>query len=192
MTSSFGEIVPALLVHAVGSRVAIHHGDPEGAREDLVRAQLIRPLTSHAAPWFAVDALLEVARAYLALADPAGAQASLRQAERIVSRRPALGVLIPELLALRRRLADAVATLGGSSTLTTAELRVLPFLPTYLSFQEIADRLVVSRNTVKTHVMSIYGKLQASSRGEAVERAVELGLLEPFPGLEPSRGGRRG
>ena len=58
---------------------------------------------------------------------------------------------------------------------------MLPLLPTYLSFQEIADRLVVSRNTVKTHAMSIYGKLQATSRGEAVERAVELGLLEPYP-----------
>ena len=67
---------------------------------------------------------------------------------------------------------------------TNAELRLLPLLPTYLSFQEIADRLLISRNTVKTHAMSIYGKLQASSRGEAVERAVELGLVEPYPGLE--------
>ena len=38
------------------------------------------------------------------------------------------------------------------------ELRILPLLPTYLSFQDIADRLGVSRNTVKTHAMSIYGK----------------------------------
>ena len=43
----------------------------------------------------------------------------------------------------------------------------------------------MSRNTVKTHAMSIYGKVWASSRGEAVERAVALGLLEPYPGLEP-------
>ena len=63
---------------------------------------------------------------------------------------------------------------------------MLPFLPTYLSFQEIAERLMISRNTVKTHAMSIYGKLWASSRGEAVERAVEMGLLEPYPAL--SRG----
>jgi ATP/maltotriose-dependent transcriptional regulator MalT len=41
----------------------------------------------------------------------------------------------------------------------------------------------VSRHTVKTQTVSIYGKLGASSRGEAVDRAIELGLLEPFPGL---------
>jgi LuxR family maltose regulon positive regulatory protein len=86
--------------------------------------------------------------------------------------------------------ADAASTLAGSSTLRNAELRVLPLLPTYLSFQDIADRLGISRNTVKTHAMSIYGKLQASSRGEAVERAVELGLLEPYPGLDPWRPGQ--
>jgi LuxR family maltose regulon positive regulatory protein len=151
-----------------------------------VKAQLTRPLASHAAPWFAVDALLEVARAYLALSDPAGAQAAYRQAEQIVRRRPALGVLVAELSALGQQLGDATTTLAGSSTLTNAELRMLPLLPTYLSFQEIADRLLVSRNTVKTHAMSIYGKLQASSRGEAVERAMEIGLLEPFPGLDPT------
>jgi LuxR family maltose regulon positive regulatory protein len=84
---------------------------------------------------------------------------------------------------VERLLSDAKATLVGSSTLTSAELRVLPLLPTYLSFQEIAERLLISRNTVKSHAMSIYGKLWASSRGEAVERAVEIGLLEPYPAL---------
>jgi LuxR family maltose regulon positive regulatory protein len=179
----FDELVASLIVHAVGARLAIHRGDLALGRAELVRAQLVRPLATHVAPWFAVDALLELARAYLAIADPAGAQIVIREAEQIVRRRPALGTLTTDLMEIRRRLASAASTLAGSSTLTAAELRLLPLLPTYLSFQEIADRLSISRNTVKTQAMSIYGKLQASSRGEAVERAIELGLLEPFPGL---------
>jgi len=174
----------SLVLHAVVARVAIQEGDLPTARESLVRAQLVRPLANHAIPWFSVYSLLHLARAYLAMAEPAGAQIVLREAEQIVRRRPALGVLTDELLDLRRRLAGAVSVIGGSATLTAAELRILPLLPTYLSFQDIADRLMISRNTVKTHAMSIYGKLWASSRGEAVERAVELGLLEPYPGLE--------
>ena len=63
-------------------------------------------------------------------------------------------------------------------SLTGAELRLLPYLATYLTFPEIASRLFISRNTVKTEAVSIYRKLTASSRSEAVERAVEVGLLE--------------
>ena len=178
----------AFFVHAIGARVAIARGDVATGRAELVRAQLVRPTASHAAPWVSVDALLELARAYLAISDPAGAQTALREAEAIIRHRPGLRTLVGELVELRRRIGGAADVLAGSSTLTSAELRVLPLLPTYLSFQDIADRLGISRNTVKTHAMSIYGKLWASSRGEAVERAVELGLLEPYPGLDGFRG----
>ncbi len=60
--------------------------------------------------------------------------------------------------------------------LTDAELRVLRLLPT-TSYAQIAATLYISLNTVKTHLRSIYQKLGASSRSEAIQRAVELRLL---------------
>ena len=63
-------------------------------------------------------------------------------------------------------------------SLTGAELRLLPYLATHLTFPEIATRLFISRNTVKTEAVSIYRKLGASSRSEAIERAIEVGFLE--------------
>jgi LuxR family maltose regulon positive regulatory protein len=173
----------AILVHAVAARVALHRGDAAHGREELVHAQLLRPLASYALPGVVVHALIEVARAYLSTGDPAGAGNAIAEAERILRRRPDLGSLPDQLGDVRRRVRESAHTLVGPSTLTPAELRLLPMLSTHLMFQEIADRLHVSRHTVKTHVVSIYGKLGVSSRGDAVERAIEIGLLEPFPGL---------
>jgi LuxR family maltose regulon positive regulatory protein len=63
-----------------------------------------------------------------------------------------------------------------TAPLTEAELRVLKLLPTTSSVQ-IAATLFISRNTVKTHLRSIYQKLGGSSRLEAIQRAVDLRLL---------------
>jgi LuxR family transcriptional regulator, maltose regulon positive regulatory protein len=60
--------------------------------------------------------------------------------------------------------------------MTAAELRVLKLLPTS-TYPEIGEALYISRNTVKTHLRSIYQKLGVSSRSEAIERAIELQLL---------------
>jgi LuxR family maltose regulon positive regulatory protein len=68
--------------------------------------------------------------------------------------------------------------------LTAAELRLLPLLTTHLSFREIAEQLYVSRNTVKTQAISAYRKLGVSSRSDAIERAVTLGLVDPSRALE--------
>lgn len=181
--TNLGDIAPSLLVHAVAARAAIHEGDRARGGTELVHAQHARPQATHALPWLSVAALLECARAYLAISDTAGARTALDEAQRISRRRPELGTLITELGELDRRTAHAAETLVGSSTLTPAELRLLPFLSTHLTFEEIGDRLSVSRHTIKTQAMSVYGKLQTSSRSQTVERAVALGLLEPFPGL---------
>ena len=66
----------------------------------------------------------------------------------------------------------------GASALTAAELRVLPLLATYLPIREIAAELFVSPHTVRAQVRSIYRKLGASSRNQAVNRARELALLD--------------
>jgi LuxR family maltose regulon positive regulatory protein len=107
------------------------------------------------------------------------------QAERIVQRRPDLGVLNGQVRDLRQRVDQAERTLAGPSALTPAELRLLPLLSTYLTFDEIGQRLSVTRHTAKAHALAIYGKLGASGRSEAIDRAIEIGLLEPFPGLSP-------
>jgi LuxR family maltose regulon positive regulatory protein len=60
--------------------------------------------------------------------------------------------------------------------LTAAEQRILTLLPTS-TYLQIADTLYVSRNTVKSHLRSIYAKLGVASRAEALERAVDLRLL---------------
>ena len=63
--------------------------------------------------------------------------------------------------------------------LSEAELRVVRYLPSNLTASEIASELVVSTNTVRTHMRHIYAKLDAHTRSEAVARARELGLVAP-------------
>ena len=60
--------------------------------------------------------------------------------------------------------------------LSLGELKVLRYLPTNLSRQQIAGELSVSANTVSTHIRSIYAKLQVRDRSAAVQRARELRL----------------
>jgi LuxR family transcriptional regulator, maltose regulon positive regulatory protein len=65
--------------------------------------------------------------------------------------------------------------------LSSAEARVLRYLPTKLSAPEIADEMYLSVNTVKTHMRHLYDKLGTHRRHEAVEQARALGLLAPSP-----------
>ncbi|MET8679801.1 LuxR C-terminal-related transcriptional regulator [Streptomyces sp. NPDC004647] len=66
--------------------------------------------------------------------------------------------------------------------LTDREHEVLAHAARMMSTREIAAELCLSANTVKTHLQSIYRKLSASRRGEAVRRALELGLLRQSGG----------
>jgi LuxR family maltose regulon positive regulatory protein len=73
--------------------------------------------------------------------------------------------------------AQGQSSVPPAEVLSPCELRVLRYLPTNLSWPEIAGELSVSLNTVSTHLRSIYAKLQVSDRSSAVQRARELRLL---------------
>ncbi|MET0520832.1 MAG: hypothetical protein ABW156_02490, partial [Jiangellaceae bacterium] len=147
------------LVFAAAARAAAHRGHMHAARQYVKRAARLRPLLTYALPVVSVQALLELARAYLAVVDPAGARAALEQAQGILQQRPDLGTLSAAADHLQSRLGQIVVVEVGASSLTTAELRLLPLLPTHLSFPEIGDRLFISRHTVKSQVNSLYRKL---------------------------------
>jgi LuxR family transcriptional regulator, maltose regulon positive regulatory protein len=129
-------------------------------------------------PVVSVQALLEMAHSYITLADPAGAAAVLTQADRILQQGPDLGVLEKRAAELRTALATVKAGAAGPSALTAAELRLQPLLPTHLSAPEIAARMYLSPHTIKSQALSIYRKLGATTRTQAVTGAREPGLLE--------------
>jgi LuxR family maltose regulon positive regulatory protein len=167
------------LVCAVAARIALHGGDIQTARQHLVSAQRTRSLLTYAFPHMAVQARIELIRGHLALGDLAGARTLMQEVNELLRRRPGLGRLVGEADALRDRLANERGfSAPGASSLTAAELRLLPMLSTHRSFAEIAAEMFLSRNTISSQAMSIYRKLGVGSRSQAVARSRELGLLE--------------
>ena len=171
------EYLTSALPFAVSARVAIRSGRTAEATTLLGRASAIRPRLGASIPILSVLSLLEMVRSYIELGDMGGARLVIREVSDIMAIRPDLGALTADRDALRSGLAALPSGRVGASSLTTAELRVLPLLVTHLSYPAIAERLYVSRHTVKTQAMSIYRKLGVSSRAEAVEAARGLGLI---------------
>jgi len=167
------------LVCAVQARTALHQGEIPAARQELVGAQRMRPELTYAIPHLAVQARIELARICIALTDLAGARTLTREIDELLQRRPGLGTLVGEAGALRAQLSRLRGPgAPGASALTAAELRLLPMLATHLSFPQIAEQMSLSRHTVKAEATSIYRKLGASSRDQAVMQARDLGLLD--------------
>jgi ATP/maltotriose-dependent transcriptional regulator MalT len=63
------------------------------------------------------------------------------------------------------------------STLSGREKDVLFLLITGLTNKAIADKLYVSADTIKTHTLNIYRKMEVSNRSSAILKAIELGWL---------------
>ena len=92
---------------------------------------------------------------------------------------PDPGVLARDLDDAERRLRGRARAADGrrGEDLSEREMAVLRYLPTPLTFAEIAGQLYVSKNTVRTHAQSIYRKLGAESRADAVAAARRERLL---------------
>ncbi|HWS45234.1 MAG TPA: helix-turn-helix transcriptional regulator, partial [Acidimicrobiia bacterium] len=151
-------------------------------------------------PYTRVGRYLESAVRNAASGDTRAAQTCLQRALAIVDRHGFRRALVDSRLPVREILTDyvgddrpfrmvatqllerMVADAGSGpsryvETLTERELMVLGFLPTMMSNSEIAAEMFFSVNTVKTHLKSIYRKLEVSRRRDAVVRARELNLI---------------
>jgi LuxR family maltose regulon positive regulatory protein len=164
------------ITFVASARSAVQDSDWVRARNDLARVHTNLP--EHAPPWFAVQVHLETARAHLGLSERDEAEAALARAEVALARAPDLGILSTRTAELREQLDRVSRPERSQEHLTPAELRLLPLLTTHLTFREIGELLQISRNTVKTQAICTYRKLGVTSRSEAIDRAVELGLVE--------------
>lgn len=155
-------------------------GIPTVAAEHRAQAVALLDRLEGMSPFHAACGYLECAESAVLTGDVDEATGLLGKAERRLRRLRDTG-LLPFALA---RVGAAIARASGRTTtvlverLSPAELRVLEYLPTHLSFGEIGEELFVSRNTVKSHAMAIYRKLGVTSRSAAVKEAGNFGLLD--------------
>jgi LuxR family transcriptional regulator, maltose regulon positive regulatory protein len=168
------------LVHLAQGRMLQHHRRLSDARSELERAAaLARRGLGLVELAYALVTLAELLRE---LGDRPAARELVLEARELLSSAPEPGTLVPRLVAraesrLRLVLHASGARSAVTEELTAREQAVLLLLPSGLSARELGGELGISRDTVKTHTKSIYRKLAASNRRDAVARARELGLL---------------
>ena len=174
--SGLGDYPMMALSLAVSAQVRSRTGRPEQAASDLSHSTRLLKQLEDFPPWYVAETLIVLARTAARLDDARSASRMLAEAGREFKLTPDATVLSEWI----ERVAGAIEAVSASAVrdLTPAELRVLQFLPTHLSFPEIAAQVFVSPNTVKTQAQGVYRKLGVSSRREAVEQALAAGLLD--------------
>jgi LuxR family maltose regulon positive regulatory protein len=162
------------MAHVADAWASALRGDHARARRAATIATTALEGLGDQNPRASAHARLGLAEADLALPDVGSAVRQLRAAEAHLAREPDAVVLHAWAAEILERIEHHR---GRPDALTAAEQRVLDQLPTHRSLEQIGEALYISRNTVKTHTLSIYRKLEVSSRHDAVERARTLGLL---------------
>jgi LuxR family maltose regulon positive regulatory protein len=173
--SGLGDYPTMAIVAATSAYVRVRDGRAGESAADLrLGVRLLRRLDNFGA-WYEIETRITLAAAAARLSDIALARELLGEASVLLASCAGAPALVDWL----RNAEAAVERVEASAAadLTPAELRILRFLPTHLSFPQIAAEIYLSPNTVKTQAQAIYRKLGASSRREAVERARRAGLL---------------
>jgi LuxR family maltose regulon positive regulatory protein len=157
-----GSIIETLVVRALAHRA---RGDLDAAVADLCRALVQGVPVGYVRMFLDEGAVMEDLL-----------QTVVRRGEAPGSEHAAELIRIAQLdrEAPPRRVADAAP---GTERLSDRELEVVRLLATDLTGPEIAGRLFVSVNTLRTHTKHIFTKLDVSSRRAAVRRAADLGLV---------------
>jgi len=170
-------VPPTTPVTAINALAAARSGDDHNARNWLAICRQQLQGYHSIAPWYNVFNRLPLIRAAIALRDRRLALDLFQEASTWLARcgdAPGVVRVLAELEADVHRLPSGSEHV---EQLTPAEARVLAYLPTHLSLADIAQRLFVSRNTVKSHTLAVYRKFGVTSRSEAVATAQAAGLI---------------
>ena len=164
-------------VFVTSARCYLQEGATHEAGVDAARALRLMSLMPILGPLNRVYNPLSLAAVFLDLGDHQRAKALVSDATQAYGPTTKSPVGDRVMADINQRLRALSASASTTPMLSTAEIRVLQYLPTHLSFPEIAAELFVSRHTVKTQALAAYRKLGAHSRTEAINKAREAGLL---------------
>jgi LuxR family transcriptional regulator, maltose regulon positive regulatory protein len=187
--SHFVAMFPAL----AGARLAAQRGEwADAGRAAAAAVELGRRGAGRvelAAALLTASAVLRTSPPVAATRDPGGAAAVagadgsdtgalVAEARGVLRHCPDPGPVVTTWLAGEQRAEAALTRQEGiTEPLTERELTILRLLPAPTPQRELASALFVTPNTLKTHLRAIYRKLGAESRGDAVIRARERGLI---------------
>lgn len=166
------------LVHLVGAQFEALAGHHEQAAASRAHGLMLFDQCRSIGPWAQLQGSIVVANLAHMWGDNETKTAWLNLADTVLDSLPDALLVKDQVAELRSRKPEPQRVGQEGPTLSAAERRVLQYLPTHLSLAEIADKLYLSRHTVKSHVVAIYRKLNAASRSEAVGVARTVGLLD--------------
>jgi LuxR family maltose regulon positive regulatory protein len=167
-------------VYTAAAVVLAGGGDPRAADVAGQALRLVAAI-SGTAFWIDIMGRVQLGQAFLMLGDPAQARTLLEEAQTLYRTAPRAPLLARSLEALAGAVSGVNTTASTAGTVTTAELRVLQYLPTHFSYPEIAGLLGVAPTTVKSQVGSVFRKLGVRTRSDAVVSARRARLLTSSP-----------